>query len=347
MMVNERVSEVKNLRVADKDTIAHKEHKAPEAKPVRSAKAKSELKTVSTKPTPVAKKAVEPRNSIGLSTPAVMPPGLSHHKLTNHPPHAIPKPEAKVSDKVTSEAKVSDITTLVPETKSIDVPKKVTLRDKKRRSAPGVERMTKSLILETDLSDLGPDPDLLQSAVGRSGSILSFTSVPSPYRRPEDGGEAGGGSRITLLSQCSYRNSSPPPKPLRTYTHHINGQLPSLSSQNKPSQHDRSITTISKDEEELLDRLGKGDKEEKVGWLGRRIAGDANNNNLMLKSRFTNYNLGRSRQETLRNIVNLRINTDIFKRFARSEGSGKGKLQKKLSDNNQPPPTLPYLQTLV
>ena len=84
----------------------------------------------------------------------------------------------------------------------------VKLREKKVNRR---DRMTQSLILDKDLnkfSSLLPDPGLKMAE--KSGSTLSFTSVPSPYRSKDK--EEG---RVSLLSKCSYRNLGSSARPAR------------------------------------------------------------------------------------------------------------------------------------
>ena len=240
--------------------------------------------------------------------------------------------------------------------------RKVTMREKKRSSAN--ERMTKSLILETDLSEISPDPELTCSRI-KSGSILSFTSVPSPYRRQESEG------RVSLLSQC-YKSISPPPKPNRTYTHNLFKQCkldgsPTPSSLNPAGTETRSsswwsskhrYTEQSKPANKLFQTkdvppvIPKSPPRKPCKDSPQRkpCHEDSNNNevrtkmeNNEVKTRFENSPGRRFKEESLRHIVNLRIHTDIFKRFSRSENY-KTKTQKLGSSQ---PQTLPYLQTLV
>ena len=241
--------------------------------------------------------------------------------------------------------------------------RKVTLREKKRSSAN--ERMTKSLILETDLNEISSEPELTCSRV-KSGSVLSFTSVPSPYRRQESEG------RMSLLSQCYKSISPPPPKPSRTYTHSLFKQSkpdgsPTRSNFNPAGTETRSGSWWSSKTRypDSTNPSTKGLQTKDVSpeamnspprkpWKEspqrKPCRGDSNNNevkprleNSEVKNRFENSPGRRFKEESLRHIVNLRIHTDIFKRFARSENS-KIKTQKLSS---RQPPALPYLQTLV
>jgi len=357
-----------------------------EPKPLRTTKSNHETTKKAAVTTNVGNKKVpaESNSSLGHSKPSTQAVQKLHYPKTA----VSPKPEneqqrSNDGQYCNGESNTGDITTVIPQTRTVEVPRKVNLREKKRgRVGPGVERMTKSLILETDLSDLGSEPDLVGGV--RSGSILSFTSVPSPYRRHEDGGDGSttaGGSRMTILSQCSYRGSSPPPpKPQRTYTHQLKHQLscpapatqhqlscpagsPTLPStlKDKMTHSSDGVDTasrrspvITRDEAELLDRLGRATEVRSLihntstnNTVKRSSVNDSNNNNLMVKARFTNYR--QSRQETLRNIVNLRLNaTDILKRFGRGAETGKGKLTRKVSESAAgQPQNLPYLQTLV
>ena len=74
----------------------------------------------------------------------------------------------------------------------------------------------------------------------------------------------------------------------------------------------RRSPVITRDEAELLDRLGRPAEVRSMlhnnsstnTTVKRSSVNDSNNNNLMVKARFTNYR--QSRQDTLRNIVNLR-----------------------------------------
>ena len=241
--------------------------------------------------------------------------------------------------------------------------RKVTLREKKRSSAN--ERMTKSLILETDLNEISSEPELTCSRV-KSGSVLSFTSVPSPYRRQESEG------RMSLLSQC-YKSISPPPKPSRTYTHSLFKQskpdgsptrsnfIPTgtetrsgswWSSKPRYPESTKPSTKLlqTKDVSPVAALKSPPRKPWKESPQRKPCRGDSNNNevkprleNSEVKNRFENSPGRRFKEESLRHIVNLRIHTDIFKRFARSENS-KIKTQKLSSCQ---PPALPYLQTLV
>ena len=92
----------------------------------------------------------------------------------------------------------------------------------------------------------------------------------------------------------------------------------SLTNQDKMTHSSDGVDTasrrspvITRDEAELLDRLGRATEVRSLihntstnNTVKRSSVNDSNNNNLMVKARFTNYR--QSRQETLRNIVNLR-----------------------------------------
>jgi hypothetical protein len=137
--------------------------------------------------------------------------------------------------------------------RTVDVVKRpVPLRDKKRvsshqmsdmssssaRAAPILlhQRMARSMILESDFdvcchsiasADCGGGAT---AAVGprKAGSVLSFTSVPSPYRGNAADPVVNSSSRVSLLSQAYGRlpptalqepSAVPPVKPVRTFRH--------------------------------------------------------------------------------------------------------------------------------
>ena len=147
--------------------------------------------------------------------------------------------------------------------------------------------------------------------------MLSFTSMPSPYRRLD----RSGGTDTTLLSRCSYRRTdgqlaSPPPKPLRTYTHCLNKQTNKPNKQLENTQTPRQTNT-------------KDDV----------IPNKNNNNTKQLVSKFTNYVPAKQRSESFRNIVNLKLHSDMFTFFTKQKGK-----YKTANDNFK---HLPYLQTRV